>query len=65
MTRYLDRRRCRRYCDCRVVHREPLTQQVTAVKAWLADYAISPELTMSLRANGYGLLFRSERARSA
>jgi hypothetical protein len=47
------------------VHREPLTRQVTAVKAWLADNAISPELTMSLRANGYGLLFRSERARSA
>jgi hypothetical protein len=64
MTRYLDRRRCRRYCDC-WVHRELLTQQVTAVKAWLADNAISPELTMSLRANGYGLLLRSERARSA
>jgi hypothetical protein len=47
------------------MHREPLTQQVAGVKAWLADNAISPELTMSLRANGYGLLLRTERPRSA
>ena len=47
------------------VHREPLTQQVAAVQAWLADNAISPELTMSPRAYGYGLLLKSERARSA
>jgi hypothetical protein len=29
------------------------------------DNTISPELTMSLRANGYGPLLKNERARSA
>ena len=47
------------------VHQEPVSQQVAAVRAWLAGNAISPELTMSLRSNGYGLLLKAERPRSA
>ncbi len=47
------------------VHGEPVSVQVQEVKAWLRDNTVSPELTVSLRANGYGLLLNADRARSA
>lgn len=48
------------------VDREPLARQMQAVRAWLSDNITSPELDMSLRCNGYGLILRDERrAKSA
>ena len=47
------------------VNREPLSHQMQAVKAWQAHNTIGPELMVSLLANGFGLLVKANRARSA
>lgn len=47
------------------MNREPLSQQIEAVKAWLAHNTVSSELMVSLLANGFGLLVKADCARSA
>lgn len=43
------------------VDREPLSHQVRAVKTWLIQNKPSPELMISLLANGFGLLAKAVR----
>lgn len=45
------------------VDQEPVTRQRDAITAWLADNAPSPELLVSLFANGYGLLLNLQSSR--
>jgi hypothetical protein len=47
------------------VDHEPVTGQRDAIMAWLADNAPSPELLVSLFANGYGLLLKLRSSRRA
>jgi hypothetical protein len=45
------------------VDHEPVTRQLDAIAAWLADNAPRPELLVSLFANGYGLLLKLDSSR--
>jgi len=45
------------------VDHELVTRQRDAITAWLADNAPSPELPVSLFANGYGLLLKLRSSR--